>query len=342
MPFKKIDVHHHLVTPAYKTVGDRVLTLSYALEQNGGDPSGSWTPEGSISADEKSCEESGVGVTIFSLTAPGAGIAQGQSDRAAAALARETNEYLASLRDESPRTRGFFACVLPPLTDTPAALEGIAHALDVLKADGVTLFSRYGAPGSPNKYLGHADFGSAWQALNERRAVVFVHPTHAADTDLIDPSLPQPIVDYPHETTRTASGMIVAGTVDAHPDCKIILAHAGGTLPYLADRLLALADTGLASKTARDIKNAVRSSYHDVALSSSKKVVDVLLKVTTPDHILFSTDYPYAPPATIRSFPSRFNDAELKEDFKYAISRGNALKLFPRLAAYEEGKMEKT
>lgn len=48
------------------------------------------------------------------------------------------------------------------------------------------------------------------------------------------------MVDYPQQTTRCAVDLVFRGTITAHPNVKIILSHAGGTLPYLAQRVLLL------------------------------------------------------------------------------------------------------
>jgi 6-methylsalicylate decarboxylase len=245
-----------------------------------------------------------------------------------AKLGRQTNEFLASLRDKDPSRYGFFAA-MPTLTNTAAALAEIAYALDELKADGVTLFTRYG---EGHTYLGHETFVPIWKALNERRAVVFIHPTHAVDTALVARNLPQPIVDYPHETTRAATSLIASNTLKDHAaDCKIILSHAGGTLPYLANRVAVLQDVGMLDKSHEDILAEIGSFYFDVALSSSKEVIQLLLHYTRPDHLLFGTDYPYAPKKTVTKITEAFDGADLPEELKRAINHENALRLFPRL-----------
>lgn len=50
--------------------------------------------------------------------------------------------------------------------------------------------------------------------------------------------LPQPTIDYPVQTTRTAVDLVLTGTFSKRPNLKIILSHAGGALPFLADRVL--------------------------------------------------------------------------------------------------------
>lgn len=297
------------------------------MQSIGGDPSGWPTPAWDLKSDDDFSASHGINTTIFSLTAPGPDVVEGEP---AIRLARETNNYLASLRDQNPSRYGFFAAV-PSLTSVSAAIAEITYALDVLKADGVTLLTRYG-PG--NQYLGHAAFAPIWDLLDSKGAVVFVHPTHSANTELISPLLPQPIVDYPHETTRAAMDLIMSDTVRTHPNCKVILSHAGGTLPYLAKRAAyGLDHTKLIPKSTRGFLEEVGSFYFDLALSSSTEVVAMLRQFAKPDHILYGSDYPYAPSGMISDLVREFDTIPLDSDAAHAINRGNALKLFPRFEA---------
>ncbi|KAK7743311.1 hypothetical protein SLS62_010683 [Diatrype stigma] len=314
----RIDVHHHVVPPFFRD----------ALEKNGGDPSGWHIPAWDVKSDQDFSAAHGIGTCIFSLTAPGPDVVEGE---AAVRLARQTNEYLASLRDQDPARYGFFAAVPSLTTNITAALAEITYALDELKADGVTLMTRYG---EGNQYLGDASFVPVWDLLDAKGAVVFVHPTHSAGGGTINPHLPQPIVDYPHETTRAAMDMIMSDTLRAHPRCRVILSHAGGTLPWLAKRAAyGLDHTKLIPKSTTDFLADVRSFYYDLALSSTAEVITLLRQFTDPDHILYGSDYPYAPTGMISAFVADLDKAPLDPDTEHAIDRGNALKLFPRFGA---------
>ncbi|KAK6355281.1 hypothetical protein TWF696_004393 [Orbilia brochopaga] len=318
-PPTKVDVHHHFVPDFYVQ----------ALEANGGDPSGWTIPKWTLESSEKLMESLDIGTTILSMTAPGPSIYKNASD--AADLARKANSFAAKIVAQNPQKFGFFAA-LPSLLHKDAAIAEIRHALDELHADGVTLFTRYGAD---NHYLGHPDFADIWEELNQRSAVVFVHPTHAVDTDLISPSLPQPMVDYPHETTRTAMDLILSGTVQKCSNCKIILSHAGGTLPYLALRVAAMmpfTPFGKASGLTREeIIDSTKSFYFDLALSGNDFTLGLLTKFAKPDHILFGSDFPYAPVEGIKYFTESFDQYGLTAEERMAINRGNAENLFPRL-----------
>ena len=231
-------------------------------------------------------ERNGCTKAILSLTAPGAVIEP--TDEKRRALARRANDYAAAKRDEDPTRWGFFAA-LPCLLDTDGALAEIRYALDVLKAEGVTLFTRYG-PG--NQYLGDPAFKRIWEELNSRKAVVFIHPTHPADTNRVNPLLPQPAIDYPHETTRTAVDMIITNTKRTYSSCKVILSHAGGALPYLITRVSTVSkeavDTArIYGKSSQEIMEDFRSFYFDLALSSSEPVLRLVLDTIPHNHLLY-------------------------------------------------------
>ncbi len=265
----------------------------------------------------------GTSHAILSVTAPGADILQGPDS---AKLARAINEHGASLARSNPRI-GFFAA-LPSLIDTSAALAELRYALDELGAHGVTLFTRYGRG---NQYLGDPAFAPIWDELDSRAAVVFVHPTSGASVQLVNPTLPLPVLDYPQETTRAAADLIVSGVKRAHPRCKIILSHAGGTLPYLVGRLamypIVFPEKGISH--AQIVEDA-KSFYFDTALSTEKHVLDLLISWAGPGRILFGSDFPYAPTEAIKHFGKRLDEHEMSEEVRRKIYRDNALALFPR------------
>lgn len=155
----RVDVHHHFVPQSYRdgehppqhTLSQDELTPEIAVVGAGGDPSGWEIPQWSKEADEAFMKNNEITTTILSLTAPGACILKGS---ASAKLARDANEYAAKMRNENPARWGFLATLLS-LLDKEFALTELSHALDELKADGVTLFTRYGPD---NHYLGHPDF----------------------------------------------------------------------------------------------------------------------------------------------------------------------------------------
>ena len=317
----KIDVHHHTLPEFYRTA------LSVA-----GDVSGAPVQPWSLDDSSSLMTNLSISTAVLSLSAPGSEIAGTPAKGNAAAgraLARKWNDYSASIRAREPAKFGFFGA-LPSLTDVEGSIEELKYALDELKADGITLFTSY-----DGKYLGHKDFEPIWAELDKRNAVIFIHPCHTPSATWTSSQLPQPIIDYPHETTRTACDLIISGRKRQFPSCKIILSHAGGTLPFLSWRMMALCSTlfsGLLTEESphgEQITEDTKSFYFDTALSGSANVLDSLLKWAPAERVLYGSDFPYA------TVEAEWSDKELEGyemdgETRRAVYRENALRLFPR------------
>ncbi len=317
---RRIDTHHHIVPEFY----------AKAVEQTGGDPSGWATPKWSVEQAIEHMSILNIETGIISITAPGTKIYENDKNKSRT-FARKLNEFSADLVTKYPKQFGFFAS-LPSLIDTEGTLNEIEYVHSVLKPDGFTLFTSYGH----GQYLGHPSFQSIWDKLNQLKTVVFIHPSEAPTTR-VNRYLPQPFIDYPQETTRTASDLVLTGTRAAFPNVRIILSHAGGTLPYLARRI-AMAGMMPHPHCTRDpleILADFRSFYYDTALSSSVPQLKALLEFADPSKILFGSDLPYAPLAAIidvtKDLDAFFQKNKIDEhkNLWENINRENAKILFP-------------
>ncbi|MEV0743306.1 amidohydrolase family protein [Streptomyces sp. NPDC050549] len=75
-----------------------------------------------------------------------------------------------------------------------------------------------------------------------------------------------------------------------------------------------------------------RSFYFDTALSSSPAALPTLLAFARPGHILFGSDWPFAPAPASQYFANGL-DGNVDPDTLKAVNHTNAEALFPRLAA---------
>jgi len=312
----RIDVHQHVVPTFW----------AKELPTHGGDPSGTvipqWSPQSAI--DMMDSQE--IATAILSLTAPGVARWYKMERRK---MARRVNEYTADLVAKWPDRFGNFATL--PLPDVEGAVRELEYALDTLRADGVILLANYG-----QKYLGDTAFEPLWAALHHRQAVVFVHPGQ--------PPLPTvdgvagPLVDYPFDTTRTAVQLVLNGIIGRYSGMRIILAHAGGFLPYAAHRFAELAGVFRpdAAEPA-DILASFQRFYFDTALSSSPAALPSLKAFAGSSRILFGSDFPYVSASIVASFTAKLDDyGDLNADEHRAINHGNAWTLFPRLVSRQD------
>lgn len=313
----KIDVHHHILPDFYeKLLAQANIPVGTSIPH--------WSPEVSLDLMDKLH----ISTAVLSLSAPGAMIA-GDADQVRT-LARRWNEHAAEIRSKQPEKFAFFAA-LPGLTDQEGAMAEIKHAFEDLQADGITLFTSYGG-----KYLGAREFEPIWEELERHHAVVHVHPIHSREAAFTTPFLPQPLIDYPHESARTASDLVLSGRKRQFPNCAVILSHAGGTLPIISERLASLSNTifvGLLNENSPrgdQILEDIKSFYFDLAISGSANVLDTLLKWAPHDRILYGSDFPFAG-GVEKSSDKALEGYEMDDQLRGMIYQDNALRLFPRL-----------
>jgi 6-methylsalicylate decarboxylase len=271
-------------------------------------------------------ERAGIATAITSISAPGVHFGD---DIAAQRLARQCNEYSANLAREWPGRFGGFAVL--PLPHIDHSLDEVRYALDTLHLDGVVLFAN-----CEGRYLGDSHFDPLLDELNRRNCIVFIHPAPHPAAASMGVDLPEFVEEYVFDTTRAATNMIFAGTLSRFPNIRFILAHAGGTLPYIAWRIAH--SPQIDPKRFGDVEPAsvlslVRRFWFDTALSPSAQSFAGVRNVTNDSHILFGSDWPYAPePLTHATIAAIVSERTIDDKLKSAIARDNALELFPRFA----------
>jgi len=311
---QKIDVHHHLIPPAFA----QALARS-GFQELVGAPLPAWSPESSI----ETMDMDGIGTAILSLSNPGVYFGDLQE---ACKLARDCNEYAAEVGSTYPDRFGSFSVLPMPFTEQ--ACREAEYALDTLKADGIVLLGS-----TEGKFLGNPQFDELMAELNRRKAVVFLHPNLHPTSTTLGLQAPGFLVEFLCDTTRAATNLILSGTVEKYDSIRWILAHAGGFLPYIAWRLsLANGMPEYARKMPAGMLTYIRRFYYDTALSPSPFAMAALRQLVDPSHILFGSDFPFAPHVAVALQVSGFQELTvLSDEEKSAIARSNSFALFPRL-----------
>ncbi len=308
-----IDTHHHMLPGFFFEATNEKENPVGGLKPQ------AWTPETSLAF----MDEAGIDVAILSISTPGI---QMPDKIAAGQLARKCNELAATLISKYPKRFGAFASV--PMSDINEAINEITFALDVLKLDGVVLFTNSGGV-----YLGDQMLKPLFHELQRRKAVVYVHPNASPDPVAHHLGITDNLIDFPGDTTRVIAQMHYGGTFAATPDVKYIFSHAGGTAPYLAGRFAIVdemkimgdsSDRGTAAETFRKI-------YWDTALAWSDPVLHTLRHVAGAGKMLYGTDFPYLrKDIAVRSKAYINSSPELLIKEKEKVLGENALDLFPR------------
>ncbi len=240
-------------------------------------------------------------------------------------VARICNEFQARMLLEHPARFGAFA--LLPLPDVDGALEELTYALDILHLDGVGLFSSVN-----DCYLGDPSLDAVFDELNRRSAVVFIHPTHCEAPEQARLHAPPFAVEYVFDTTRAIVNLIYTGTLQRCPDIRFIVAHGGGAVPFLAERI-AMMEGHRDAKNVTDVMPTLRSLYYETASTTSAYALRSLQEFADPAHILWGSDLPFVYGTRLQQ---EMNHWEHYDGFnaaaRAAIETQNALRMFPRFA----------
>ncbi len=328
-----IDVHSHIITPEYIQA---VTSHHAALEE--GFPIPTWN----LDAHLQWMDEVGIRQSILTMAAPHPYFGNAAES---AKIIRKENETAAALRDRYPDRFKF--CATLPLPDVQSAIREAEYALDVLKADCIKL-----ATNSRGQYLGDPALDPLMDVLNERQAVIILHP-HKPDpyNEQVMHQTPLALQEYLAETTRAIANMVTNNVLSRYAYLSVVVPHCGAYLPLALPRMKAIypvvQNAGMVKPI--DWKKNLSRLYYDLAGAASVQTIKMMLTVTSPDHILYGSDYPYGSPAVLKENLKRLQeeitrDGELsryldhflyKNAQKLFFGQANADKMIVRLAEIE-------
>ncbi|MBQ8456515.1 MAG: amidohydrolase [Prevotella sp.] len=271
------DVHSHIITPEFLSALEgegRLLDEGFPLPQYDAEAHLRWM------------DEAGVQTSVLTLAAP---------QPTSAKVVRSTNEAAARLKTEHPDR--FLFCAALPLPDVDAAIREAVYALDTLKADGIKL-----ATNVQGQYLGAPELDTLFSVLNERRAVIILHPHRPEPVNRqVMQQTPLAMQEYLAETTRAVSNMISRNVLARYPNVKVVVPHCGAYLPLAIPRMKSLTPVMQKNKMVGEIdyEANLAALYYDLAGAHAPEVIRMLLSITTPDHLLYGSDYPYVAPQVL-------------------------------------------
>jgi predicted TIM-barrel fold metal-dependent hydrolase len=308
-----IDVHHHFIPSEY-----REALIRLGQERPDGIPA---IPEWSEAEAVEFIDKLGIGTAFLSISSPGV-LLDGVH---AKELARATNETANAIIARNLGRFGGFATL--PMPDVESSLDEMRYALDELRLDGVVLLTHY-----RGTYLGDPDLVPVFDALNEREATVFIHPTSPACWPRTAMDLPTPGIEFIFDTTRAVTNLIASGTFDRCPAIRWIVPHAGGALPVLGARLEAFSRMVAGWAATERVDAYLRRLYYDLAGSRIDAALGALLGIADPSRILYGSDWPFTPDWGVeRLLTALQNTTALTAEQIDAVCSDNAYRLLPRL-----------
>jgi aminocarboxymuconate-semialdehyde decarboxylase len=241
-------------------------------------------------------DETGIDVAVLSLSTPNVFFlpAQQQAD-----LARQMNDaYARAMADHPDRIRAFASI---PMDDPDAAVAELHRAIDELRMNGVMLLSNIG--GRPLTDPTYRPFLAEADRIG---LCVLLHPMiPATGQESLREFVLGPIVAFPFDTTLAVARMCYAGIFRDFPRIKWIVAHAGGAIPWLMERL----DNGYRdfAENREHIDELpsvyLKRLYYDT-VTFSPHTLTMLRDVFGADHLVMGSDFPHLLGAIDRAVPS--------------------------------------
>jgi len=258
-------------------------------------------------------DKQGIDMRALSLSSPSVYDWPGQRQ---VELALYMNDATAKIVATHPDR--FFGIGSLPLSDIEASLAEIDRLTTMPGMRGVMVGSNVAG-----MQLNHARFEPVWAKIDALRMPVFEHPMFPPNIAKEEFELPLRL-GFVFDTTTCATRMIYSGIFERYPNFPYIMAHTGGALLMLLERL----DNGYRLfEDCRKYINKLPSEYaknlyYDTASFYAPSLM-MAHGIVGPDHILFGSDEPMIGPDT-----SLIDGLPISETDKAKIVGGNAARIF--------------
>ncbi len=320
-----IDFHNHFYPPEYLRAvaeGPSNLDVTFDDERNPvlhymGDYNVAVPGHRDIEFRDGVMEHAGITKQVLSFTAPGTLI---EEPKRSVALAQTVNDVLARIKNT--RSERFTALATLPLNDPAASVAELERAMGQLGFRGAMLFANVNGVA-----LSDRRFWPLYEKASELGAVFYIHPTKAPGVEAMTEYWLLPLVGFTFDTTLAAAGLVFSGVVERYPGIRWALAHLGGVIPYLAERL----DRGYEAfpECREHLGNPpsvyLKTFYYDT-VNFDPGALRLALEFAGADHLLAGSDYPHRI-GSLEMMMNSINALDISDHVRHAIFWGNTAKL---------------
>ncbi len=266
---------------------------------------------------ERVLEGEGIDRQVLTFTTPGTHL---DPPSRSVPLARLVNDALASIA--ASRARRFSALATLPLNDPQASVEELERAVGQLGLPGAMLFSNV-----EGVALADERFWPLYEKAEELGAVLYIHPIHPVGVEAMTEFWLMPLIGFPLDTTLAAAKIVFSGVVERFPGLRWVLAHLGGAIPYLAERL----DRGYEAfpECRRHIRKPpseyLKQFYYDT-VNFDPGALKLAIGFAGAGHVLAGSDYPHRI-GSLRAMLDAVRALPVCEQDRAGILGGNAARL---------------
>ncbi len=228
-----------------------------------------------------------------------------------------------------------FFGVTPPMTDVSQrlddmdrvgidveALRELHRAIDELKLNGVILLSNIGG-----KPLTTPEYRPFFAEANRMKLCILLHPMLPANAEPFREYVLGPIVGFMFDTTLAVARMCFDGLLREFPDIRWIVAHLGGAVPYLMERM----DNGwrdfpeCRAKIDELPSIYLKRLYYDT-VNFNPHMLGMVHEMIGADRMVLGSDYPHLLGSIDRAVSS-IESLQISDEDKRQIFEGTALSI---------------
>lgn len=231
----------------------------------------------------------GIDISVLSLANPWLDFLPAAE---AVPLASHLNDDL----EESCAASGgrFYGFGVLPVQDVDAAC---AEAERIAKSDHLrgVIMSTHGR----GAWLDDPALLPLYKTLADAGMPAFIHPHFGVGNDAFGDAYGHTLflaLGFTFETTTAVCRLVCSGMLDEVPELKLLLAHSGGTLPFLAGRLDSCVahDLTIAHRLQHEPSHYLKQFYYD-SLVYHAPALEAAASFVGTDNMMFGTDHPFFP-----------------------------------------------
>ncbi|MFQ5737520.1 MAG: amidohydrolase family protein [Acidobacteriota bacterium] len=259
----------------------------------------------------------GIDKQVLTFTSPGTQI---EAPDRAIELASLVNDALAGIQQEHGER--FTVLGTLPMNASQAAVGELERAVTDLGMKGFMLFSNVNGVSLTDRR-----YWPLYEVAEELETVFYIHPIYPVGVQTMTEYWLMPLVGFAFDTTLAAAKLVFSGTVERFPGIRWVLAHLGGAIPYLAERL----DRGYHAfqecrkNISRPPSEYLKEFFYDT-VNFDPGALRLAIDFAGAHHLLAGSDYPHQ----IGSLPRMLESIDclgLDREAKESILGGNAARL---------------